>query len=244
MVGKVAKWERVRRLRYGCLIRLFRHRYGYQLPDDDAGREDLWLLLQNVSLASAGSEKKVRAAIETWATWLSDEEARERIEFLGHLTTYERTPTARELGERLGVTNAEREALKLWQFKPIDMTDEELAEQRRTKARERRKAAREKLGRPSRDAYLAKFESKQRPWEALGIHRRTWERRRAAPSGAIIVSKVESLTAASIRAESQPRGIREVELGVSPETEATRRREVESQRSGSSGLRHRQRHAG
>ena len=38
---KVAKWERVRRLRYGCLIRLFRHRYGYQLPDDDAGREDL-----------------------------------------------------------------------------------------------------------------------------------------------------------------------------------------------------------
>ena len=172
MVGKVAKWERVRRFRYGCLIRLFRHRYGYHLPDDDAGREDLWLLLQNVSLAPAGSDKK------------------------------ERTPTARELGERLGVTNAEREALKLWQFKPVDKTDEELAEQRRIKSRERRKAAREKLGRPSCDVYLAKFESKQRPWEALGIHRRTWERRRAATSDAIIVSKVESLTAASVPAES------------------------------------------
>ena len=201
MVGKVAKWERVRRFRYGCLIRLFRHRYGCQLPDDDAGREDLWLLLQNVSLASAGSEKKVRAAIEIWAPWLSKEEARERIEFLGVLTIYERSPTARELGERLGVTNAEREALKLWQFKPIDKTDEELAEQRRLKSRERRKAAREKLGRPSRDVYLAKFESKQRPWEALGIHRRTWERRRAARSAAIIVSKVESLTAATVPAE-------------------------------------------
>ena len=244
MVGKVAKWERVRRFRYGCLIRLFRHRYGYHLPDDDAGREDLWLLLQNVSLASAGSDKKVRAAIETWAPWLSEEEARERIDFLGLLTIYERTPTARELGKRLGVTNAEREALKLWQFKPVDKTDEELAEQRKTKSRKRRKAAREKLGRPSRDVYLAKFESKQRPWEALGIHRRTWERRRAALGDAIIVSKVESLTAASVPAESQQRGIREVELDVSPETEATKRREVESQRSGSSGLRHRQRHAG
>lgn len=244
MVGKVAKWERVRRFRYGCLIRLFRHRYGYQLPDDDAGREDLWLLLQNVSLAPAGSEKKIRAAIETWAPWLSKEEACKNIEFLALLTTYERTPTARELGECLGVTNTEREALKLWQFKPVDKTDEELAEQRRAKSRKRKKAAREKLGRPSRDVHLAKFESKQRPWEALGIHRRTWERRRAAPSGAIIVSKVESLTAASVPAESQQRGIREAELGVSPKTEATKRREVESQRSGSSGLRHRQRHAG
>jgi len=117
-VGEVARWERVRRFRYGCLIRLFRHRYGCQLPDDDAGREDLWLLLQNVSLASAGSEKKVRAAIEIWAPWLSEEEARERIEFLGVLTIYERSPTARELGERLGVTNAEREALKLCSLSP------------------------------------------------------------------------------------------------------------------------------
>ena len=77
----------------------------------------------------------------------------------------------------------------------------------------------------------------RRPWEALGIHRRTWERRRAALSAAIMVSKVKSLTAASVPAESQQRGVREVELVVSPETEAAKRREVESQRSGSSGLR-------
>ena len=114
------KWETIRRLRYGCLIRLFRHRYGHQLPDDDAGIADLWLLLQNVSLAIGEPEKKMRHVIAVWAPWLSEEAAQERIEFLGLLTIYERTPTARDLGERLRVTNAERELLKLWQFKPID----------------------------------------------------------------------------------------------------------------------------
>jgi hypothetical protein len=132
--------------------------------------------LQNVSLAISEPEKKMRHVIAVWAPWLSEEAAQERIEFLKLLTIYERTPTARELGERLRVTNAEREALKLWQFKPVDMTDDELAEHRKAKAREQRKAKRQL---PSREVHLAKFESSQRPWEALGIHRRTWERRRA-----------------------------------------------------------------
>jgi hypothetical protein len=64
------KWETIRRLRYGCLIRLFRHRYGHQLPDDDAGIADLWLLLQNVSLAISEREKKMRHVIAVWAPWL------------------------------------------------------------------------------------------------------------------------------------------------------------------------------
>ena len=79
------KWETIRRLRYGCLIRLFRHRYGHQLPDDDAGIADLWLLLQNVSLAIGEPEKKMRHVIAVWAPWLSEEAAQERIEFLGLL---------------------------------------------------------------------------------------------------------------------------------------------------------------
>jgi hypothetical protein len=145
------KWETIRRLRYACLIRLFRHRYGDQLPDDDAGIADLWLLLQNVSLAISEPEKKMRHVIAVWAPWLSEEAAQERIEFLKLLTTHERTPTARDLGDRLRVTNAERELLKLWQFKPVDATDEELADLRRAKSRERRTRAREKLGRPSRE---------------------------------------------------------------------------------------------
>ena len=44
MKADAAKWELIRRLRYGALLRLFRHRWGNELPDDDAGRDDLWLL--------------------------------------------------------------------------------------------------------------------------------------------------------------------------------------------------------
>jgi hypothetical protein len=118
------------------------------------GAEDLWILLQNVSLAPSGIEKKMRL-IETWAPWLSDDEAQERIEFLKLLTTYERTPTARDLGERLRLTNAERERDRLWPIKPFDMTDEELAEQRKSKSRERRMRDPANEGRPSRAIYLA-----------------------------------------------------------------------------------------
>src|SRR5262245_22943477 len=102
-------WETLRRLRYGDLTRLFRHRYGPTLPDDDAGIEDLWLLLQNVSLAPFGAEKKMRHVCALLAPWLSEEGVQERIDFLTRLPAFERNPSAHELGERLRVTNSERE---------------------------------------------------------------------------------------------------------------------------------------
>jgi hypothetical protein len=123
-----AKWELIRRLRYGALIRLFRHRWGHVLPNDDAGRDDLWLLVNNVSLAAADPEKKMHHVIEMWAPWMSAEEREAYVRHVWGLDIYERTPTAKELGQRLGLTNAEREALKLWVFLPIDKTDAEIAE--------------------------------------------------------------------------------------------------------------------
>jgi hypothetical protein len=115
--GDSAKWETVRRLRYGALVKLFRHRWGHTLPDDDAGRGDLWELVTNASLARA-PEKKMAFLIETWAPWMQPEEADALIEHVKMLTVYERTPTGRQLGERLRVTNAERQRLKLWQLNP------------------------------------------------------------------------------------------------------------------------------
>ena len=115
------------------------------------------------------------------------------VERVKMLTIYERTPTAKQLGERLRVTNAERERLKLWQFKPIDATDEQVAEQRRARRNERRRV---KRGR-TRAEYLATSLNRQRPWEAEGISRGTWYRRRAISDetsvGPIIVTKAESI---------------------------------------------------
>ena len=192
------KWETIRRLRYGALIKLFRDRWGHVLPDDDAGRGDLWLLLQNVSLARADPDKKMRHVIELWAPWLPEDEAKERIEFLKLLTIYERTPTARDLGERLRLTNAERQRLKLWPFKPIDATDEELAMQSRARRNERKRA---KRGR-TRAEYLASCLSATKPWEAEGISRSQWYRRHATSPAPTIVIKAEATLVASV-GESQ-----------------------------------------
>ena len=59
---------------------------------------------------------------------------------------YERINTAEELGRRLRLTNAERETLKLWQFLPIDKTEEELAEQAKVRERARRALKRREKG--------------------------------------------------------------------------------------------------
>jgi hypothetical protein len=173
-----AKWELIRRLRYGALLKLLRHRWGHVLPDDDTGRDDLWLLVTNVSLAAAEPKKKMRHVIEIWAPWMSAEEREAYVEHVGGLDIYERTPTAKALGQRLGLTNAEREALKLWQFLPIDKTDAEIAELAKARDRERRARKRRANGVRTREAYLAELASRPQPWIAEGISRRTWQRRR------------------------------------------------------------------
>ena len=68
--------------------------------------------------------------------------------------------------------------LKLWQFKPIDATDEELEETTQGEAsREQTRQEGSQLGAKPREVYLAEIASKPKPWIAEGISRRTWERR-------------------------------------------------------------------
>ncbi len=177
-MADAARWETVRRLRYGALVKLFRHRWGYVLPDDDAGRGDLWELITNVSLAVGSPNKKVKHVIALWAPWMPPDEAEMMIEHVKVLTIYERRPTAKQLGERLRLTNAERERLKLWPFKPIDVTDEEIAERRKTRKRQRLAQKRREKGIRTRADYLADLASKPKPWEADGVSRSSWYRMR------------------------------------------------------------------
>jgi hypothetical protein len=129
------------------------------------------------------------------------------------LDIYERTPTAAELGRRLGLTNAERESLKLWPFIPIDKTDRELAEQSKARERERRAHKRRAKGVRTREAYLAELARKPKPWITEGISRRTWERRRKLTQGVseTIVFKqrthVASPKVGDLRKEGHQRGV-------------------------------------
>ena len=65
--------------------------------------------------------------------------------------------SAEDIGRRLGLTNAERQKLKLWPFKPIDATDEQIESQRKARRSENRRAKLRAKGVRSREAYLAEL---------------------------------------------------------------------------------------
>jgi len=56
----VSKAEIIQRLILGDLCRILRYRYGATLPDDDAGRDDLELLLRLAALSPLAADRKLR----------------------------------------------------------------------------------------------------------------------------------------------------------------------------------------
>jgi hypothetical protein len=167
----------IRRLRLGNLRKLLRDRCGYQLPDDDAGREYLYELLLPISV-SPHADIKMPNAIEIWAPWMKTEEAGQLVDQINRTPIRQRKPNAKELGKRLRVINGERERLKLWTIAPFNMNKWEMLAHRRAKARERMRRLRQLRGSRSRAAWLANSLTRKKPWEKEGISRRTWERRR------------------------------------------------------------------
>ena len=71
----MSKSETIRCLLIGDLRRIFRHRYGATLPDDDAGREDLDLLLRLHAVSPNAAEKKMQFEVEVLAPWMPKSEA-------------------------------------------------------------------------------------------------------------------------------------------------------------------------
>jgi hypothetical protein len=164
--------EMLRRLRLGNLRTLCRHRYGPILPDDDAGRAELRELLLPISV-SANADTKMPKAIELWAPWMGQQEAIELIDDINRTPIWQRKPDAKVLGDRLRVTNAHRERLKLWTIAACDMSQEEAQEWRKARHRERNRRLRQlRGGKPQ-----ASSTNRTKPWLALGISRASWYRR-------------------------------------------------------------------
>jgi hypothetical protein len=185
-----ARQEIIRRLRLGNLRTLFRHRWGPVLPDDDAGREDLRELLLPISVGPNAAIKMERA-IEVWAPWMARDEATQIIDDINLTPIWHRKPTASALGQRLLLTNAERERLRVWSIAAHDMTPEQAAEHRRAKERARKRRYRRSRGSKPRAEYEAASLSRTKPWLALGISRRTWYRRVGTSASALKLSTTE-----------------------------------------------------
>jgi len=167
--------EAIRRLRLGDLRRYCRHHYGHTLPDDDAGREDLFELLLPISLGTA-PERKMQNAVQIWAPWMDAAEAEQLFDRINRTPCHLRKPTARELGERLNLRNREREALAIRTIAAVDLTPEQLKERRKARERNRSRRRRRTAGSRPREVYLATSLSRKKPWETKGISRATWYR--------------------------------------------------------------------
>jgi hypothetical protein len=157
------------------MYRWFADRYaaiGEILPDDDAGRDDLVLMLHHLA-GVRNDVARMRRLAAAWAPWLPSQELGEIIAAVLAKPLRFKADT---LARRLGVTAADRVRLKLWTIGAIDETSEQRQKARRERARLARQSARRAAGAKPLKQYRAEQASRPKPWMAAGCSRRTWHR--------------------------------------------------------------------
>ncbi|WP_157223349.1 hypothetical protein [Rhodovulum sp. PH10] len=162
------------------LERLFRFRYGTELPDDDAGHDDLKIVAQHIVHLGPDAERHIVQWAQLWAPWLSTAEATAlAIRSIANPIKF----SADTLAWRLHLTAAERKQLAITTIGAVDMNKAQRTEARKERRRETDRARRRASGARSRAEYEAPSAEAWRPWEAEGISRATWYRRRKAKGG-------------------------------------------------------------
>ena len=161
-------------LRIAELRRLFYARYGRTLPDDDAGRDDLVVMVHHLARRDA-DPRRIHNWIELHAPWMSAEEANEKVRFVIARPIKWR---ADKLAQRLRLTEAERRRLRICTIGAIDMTKLERKQARRRRQRQRDQNRRRAHGAKPRVEYEATSANRTKPWLAAGVSRATWYRRR------------------------------------------------------------------
>ena len=169
-------------LRMHDLAVLFRSRYGHALPDDDAGRDDLEVAINHLACLPH-PQAAIARWIDLWAPWITAKEQREVVApILANPTRWK----ADALAWRLRLTMEQRTMLGITTIGAVDMNKGARTKRRRQRDRDRKTTLRRAKGIKPRKVYEQQSVSRQKPWEAEGISRRTWYRRRngtTAPHG-------------------------------------------------------------
>jgi hypothetical protein len=148
---------------------------GWQLPDDDAGRADLRIMMDH--LAQLG-EDHMRRWVSVRAPWLTDDKLDDLIDDVGPGRHW----TAAALGKALNLDNATRMRLNIRTIRPVDRTKAQLDQD--TKKRHAAAEADRRLKAGAKPRATAAERTK--PWLALGISRRTYYRKLANDTLALI----------------------------------------------------------
>jgi hypothetical protein len=166
-------------LRVAELRRLYHSRYGHALSDDDAGRDDARLMLHHIA-RRPDAERRMSSWMTLWAPWMPPDEMAALIQTV--LAKPLRWKADR-LAKRLGLHESERNRLRITTIGAVDLDRKERLAKRKAKGRQREEARRRAVGAKPRHEYEADSVTKRRPWEALGMSRRSWYRAGKPKSG-------------------------------------------------------------
>ncbi|MGF3026700.1 hypothetical protein ACQVP2_28260 [Methylobacterium aquaticum] len=164
----------IARKRVAQISRLLRHRHQGQCRTDDA---EHWFetVLPHLLLIAATRPIWCMNPFR-WAQRFTPELHPSRVAVvIAEARRFPSSYTSEEIGRRLMLKDAEREALKLTHLWPVDLEREEHAGRQKAKDAIRKKRARAAAGATPRERSLAAL----KPWEAEQVSRRTWYRRQA-----------------------------------------------------------------
>lgn len=164
-------------LRVAELSRLFMCRYGEQLPDDDAGRDDARLMAHHLVQLAGDPRRRIMGFVELRCPWMSVAEAKA---LLLECIDRPRRWRADKLAWRLRLTHADRAALKITTIGSVDKPRSARWQERQERACQAKARHRREQGAKPRAEYEAASVNRAQPWKALGISRRTWYRRTKA----------------------------------------------------------------
>jgi hypothetical protein len=151
-------------------------RYGPVMPDDDAARDDVMIMLHHIAYKQAADRQwLMNDWLDQRAPWLI---ADERAAFIRKVFLHPIRYSADTLAEKLGLTWARRHRLGITTFWAIDMPREVHNEMGKAEKRERQRKVRRAAGCQPREVYEA--DSVKNRAKAEGISLRTWYRRQKA----------------------------------------------------------------
>lgn len=164
-------------IRCAELNRLFTHRYGDIVPDDDAGRDDIRIMVHHLALMSGDQIKRIDVWLTEHAPWMAPDAAQMLID---QAIAKPLRWRADKLAVRLNLTAADRARLRIRTIGAVDMTKAQREAASKVRKRKAEAEQRRSKGVVPRQQYEATAVGHGKPWLAEGLSRATWYRRQRA----------------------------------------------------------------
>jgi hypothetical protein len=150
---------------------------GTQLPEDDAGRDCLWIAACHHWHSSSryGPIVAIKTWAAHWAPWCGEEEL---TALINRVEADPRKWKADQMAIELNLTINLRDALGLTTIGAIDLDAAGRSQRRKDQKRQKQAETRRNAGMATRAEYLASNpKSRTKPWRTMGISRATYYRR-------------------------------------------------------------------